>query len=169
MAKTNLTSLRASELLDYDRETGIFKWKVNVGRWGRTKAGTITGSPDFYGHLRIQVDGTLYYAHRLAWLIVTGSWPDGDVDHIDGCPSNNRISNLRDVLHQTNTENRRRATNNKASGMPMGVSVDKRDGGIRADITVDGRALSLGRFRSPEQAHEAYLKAKRELHAGCTI
>lgn len=169
MANANLTAQRASELLDYDSDTGIFKWKVDVGRWGRTKAGTVTGSPDLNGHLRIQVDGTLYYAHRIAWLMSTGSWPVGDIDHMDGCPSNNRFSNLRDVLHQTNTENRRRATKNKASGMPMGVSIDKRDGGIRADITVDGKARSLGRFKNPEQAHEAYLKAKRGLHAGCTI
>lgn len=169
MADANLTALRASELLDYDRETGVFKWKVDVGRWGRIKAGTVTGSPDFYGHLRIQIDGTLQYAHRIAWLIATGVWPEGDIDHIDGNPANNKLSNLRDVLHQTNTENRRRATKNKTTSMPIGVSIDRRDGGIRADITVNGRTRSLGRFKTPELAHEAYLKAKRNLHSGCTI
>lgn len=59
MATANLTAQRARELLNYDPETGIFTWKVNVGRWGRIKAGTETGSPDVHGHLRIQVDGTL--------------------------------------------------------------------------------------------------------------
>lgn len=102
-------------------------------------------------------------------MIVTGSWPVGDIDHIDGNPANNKFANLRDVLHKTNTENRRKATRNKASGMPIGVSIDKRDGGIRADITVNGRARSLGRFKTPELAHDAYLKAKREFHLGCTI
>lgn len=169
MATANLTAQRVRELLNYDPETGIFTWKVNVGRWGRIKAGTETGSPDLHGHLRIQVDGTLYYAHRLAWLMQTGAWPLGDVDHMDGAPGNNCWRNLRDVPHQTNTENRRKAHRNKRSGLPMGVSIDKRDGGIRADITVNGRARSLGRFDDPEQAHAAYLKAKRELHGGCTI
>ncbi|AOG25256.1 HNH endonuclease signature motif containing protein [Acidovorax sp. RAC01] len=169
MATANLTAQRLRELLNYDPETGIFTWKVNAGRWGRIKAGTETGSPDLTGHLRIQVDGTLYYAHRLAWLMQTGAWPLGDVDHMDGVPGNNRWRNLRDVPHQTNAENRRKAHRNKQSGLPMGVSIDKRDGGIRADITVNGRARSLGRFDDPEQAHAAYLKAKRELHSGCTI
>jgi len=169
MAASNLSAQRARELLDYNSETGIFTWRVNVGRWGRIKAGSTTGSPDLNGHLRIQVDGRLYYAHRLAWLMQTGAWPEGDVDHIDGTPANNRWSNLRDVPHRINTENRRRAHRNKPSGLPMGVSIDNRDGAFRADITVKGKARSLGRFTDPEQAHQAYLKAKRELHAGCTI
>lgn len=169
MATANLTAQRARELLNYDPDTGIITWRVDVGRWGRIKAGTATGSPDHNGHLRIQVDGTLYYSHRLAWLMTTGCWPTGDVDHIDGSPANNRFANLRDVPHQINTENRRRAHRNKQSGLPMGVSLDKRDGALRADITVNGRARSLGRFSDAQQAHEAYLKAKRELHSGCTI
>lgn len=169
MAASNLSAQRARELLDYNSETGIFTWRVNVGRWGRIKAGSTTGSPDLNGHLRIQVDGRLYYAHRLAWLMQTGAWPEGDVDHIDGTPANNRWSNLRDVPHRINTENRRRAHRNKPSGLPMGVSIDNRDGAFRADITVKGKARSLGRFADPQQAHQAYLKAKRELHAGCMI
>lgn len=169
MANTNLTAQRVREVIDYCPSTGIFRWKVDVGRWGRIKAGTPTGSPDATGHLRIQVDGTLYYAHRLAWLMVTGAWPEADVDHKDGVPGNNAWTNLRDVPHRTNTENRRRATANKRSGLPMGVSVDSRDGAIRADITVDGRTRGLGRFADAEHAHKAYLAAKRALHAGCTI
>lgn len=169
MAVCDITVDRVRDLLHYDKETGIFTWRVDVGRWGRTKAGTVTGSPDAHGHLRIQVDGVLLYAHRIAWLYMTGSWPTGDVDHKDGCPSNNAWSNLRDVLHQTNTENRRRATKDKKSGLPIGVSIDRRDGAIRADITVNGRAISLGRHPTPEAAHAAYLDAKRKLHAGCTI
>jgi AP2 domain len=51
----------------------------------------------------------------------------------------------------------------------MGVSIDKRDGAFRADITVDGKAYSLGRHGTPELAHEAYLDAKRLRHKGCTI
>lgn len=169
MATTILDAQRLREVLDYDPDTGLFRWKIAVGRWGRIKPGTLSGSADSNGHLRIQVDGTLYYAHRLAWLCMMGSWPRGDVDHRDGIPSNNRWDNLRDVSHQVNTENRRRAHKNKPSGLPMGVSIDRRDGAFRADITVNGRARSLGRFADPEQAHQAYLTAKRALHVGCTI
>ena len=169
MAKRDRTAQRAHELLHYDSITGVFTWKVDVGRWGRIKAGSVTGSTDAHGSLRIHIDGVLRYAHRVAWLMMTGAWPDGDIDHIDGNPANNSFSILRDVPHQTNTENRRRAHRNKASGLPMGVSIDRRDGAIRADITVNGRARSLGRFANPAQAHKAYIEAKRRLHAGCTI
>lgn len=169
MAACDITAERVRELLSYDLETGVFRWRVNVGRWGRIKAGSETGSPDLNGHLRIQIDGTLLYAHRVAWLHVTGSWPNGDIDHIDGEPGNNRWVNLRDVPHQINTENRRRAIRGKKSGLPIGVSIDARDGAYRADITVDGSTRSLGRHETPELAHAAYLDAKRILHAGCTI
>lgn len=169
--KTNdaLTAERLRALLHYDRESGLFTWRVAVGRWGRIKAGTITGSPDASGYLRIQVDGRLYYAARLAVLHVTGRWPSGDVDHRNTFQANNRWSNLRDVPHSVNTENRRRPSASKASGLPLGVSVDSRDGAFRADIMVAGRAKSLGRFDSADSAHAAYVDAKRRLHTGCTL
>lgn len=169
MKKIELAADRLRALLEYDSTTGVFRWRVDVGRWGRIKAGTITGSPDAFGHLRVQVDGRLYYAHRLAWLYMTGDWPSGEVDHIDGVPHSNAFSNLRDVPHQVNTENRRKANRDKASGLPIGVSIDRRDGRYRADITVRGKGVSLGRYSDPERAHQAYLVAKRRLHEGCTI
>lgn len=169
MATNDLTPERLREMLHYDSGTGVMTWRVNVGRWGRTKAGTRTGSSDFTGHLRTQVDGVLYYCHRLAFLYTTGAWPIGEVDHIDGDPANNAWANLRDVPHRLNAQNRRTPTRNKKSGMPIGVSVDARDGAIRADITIDGRAVSLGRHETPEKAHAAYVAAKRKMHAGNTL
>ena len=169
MAKANLTAERLREVLHYDPKTGHFIWLIDVGRWGRTKAGTLTGSPDITGHLRTQVDGTLYYCHRLAFLYMNGRWPSGDVDHIDGVSSNNAWSNLRDVTHKMNTQNRRSPNKNKLTGLPIGVSLDARDGGIRSDITVDGKTRSLGRYATPELAHQAYVNAKRILHEGNTL
>ena len=169
MATSNLTAQRLREVLHYNPETGIFTWLVNAGRWGRIKAGTPSGSPDANGYLRSQVDGTLYYCNRLAFLYMAGRWPDGIAEHRDGVPSNNRWGNLRDVSQHTNTENRRKPTRNKRSGLPLGVSVDRRDGAIFASITVGGRWTYLGRFKSAEAAHQAYLDAKRRLHQGCTV
>lgn len=164
-----LTATKLRELLRYCPDTGVFRWRADAGWRGRIKAGTIAGSINAHGHYRINIGGRLHYSHRLAWLYVTGSWPEGDIDHIDGVKSNNAISNLRDVPHQVNTENRRTATRGKRSGLPMGVSIDNRDGAYRADITVNGKTISLGRHPTPDAAHRAYVEAKRRLHAGCTI
>lgn len=169
MAAANLTPNRLRELVQYNPDTGKLIWLINAGRWGRIKAGSETGSPDLTGHLRTQIDGVLYYCHRLAFFFMMDKWPDGDIDHIDGDPSNNAWSNLRDVPHKVNTQNRRKPTRNKKTGLPIGVSFDARDGGIRSDITIDGKTRSLGRFATPELAHEAYKAAKRKLHPGCTL
>jgi len=169
MAVCDITADRVRELLHYDTETGVFTWRVDVGRWGRTKAGTVTGSPDTLGYLRIGVGGCDLYAHRLAWLYMTGNWPNGDIDHVDGCPSNNSWRNLRDVSHKTNSENRRKAAKGKKSGLPIGVSIERDTGVFVSHIMTNGRIHSLGRHSTPEAAHAAYVDAKRKLHAGCTI
>lgn len=48
-----------------------------------------------------------YYAHRLAWLMHTGHWPVHELDHINGDRADNRIANLRDVLHKVSLNNRK--------------------------------------------------------------
>lgn len=169
-----LTAIRLRELLHYCPDTGVFRWRVDAGRRGRVKAGTPTGSPDTRGHLRIKPgdfsDLKSEYSQLLKVGLVVGQQsPDGDIDHVDGVKGNNVFSNLRDVPHQVNTENRRVATRGKRSGLPMGVSIDNRDGAYRADITVNGKTISLGRHPTPDAAHRAYVEAKRRLHAGCTI
>lgn len=164
-----LTHERLRARLHYDPLTGVFTWLPYKGRAGCIKAGDHPGSPDMTGHLRIQLDGVMYYSHRLAWFYMTGAWPVHEIDHWDTDPGNNAWTNLRDITHQRNTENRRVATRSKKNGLPIGVSVDSRDGAIRADITVDGRQISLGRYATVEGAHAAYVQAKRELHAGSTL
>ncbi len=99
---------------------------------------------------------------------MTGEWPQGHIDHLDGDSLNHAWSNLRDVSNRLNGENRKKAnSNNKSSGL-LGVSRVK-DGRYAALIRVDGRLQRLGVFVDPQQAHQAYLTAKRQLHAGCTI
>ncbi len=101
-------------LLNYDPETGYFYWKVSRG--GR-KAGTRAGSKNANGYLKIRIKGTDYRAHRLAWLFVTGDWPDHDIDHVNGNRLDNRFENLRDVTHAVNHRNRKMNPAN-SSGWP---------------------------------------------------
>jgi hypothetical protein len=160
MSELDLTTLR--EYLSYDPATGVFTWieksapKVVVG----ARAGSV--SP--IGYIQIQVLKHRYFAHRLAWFFVHGVMPTHNIDHINGDRGDNRIVNLRDVTQQVNVQNER----NPRRGNPyLGVS-KKRNKWVAA-IRFDGRNKNLGHFDTPEEARDAYLAAKRKVHAGCTI
>jgi hypothetical protein len=97
---------------------------------------------------------------------MTGEWPAGEVDHIDGDRTNNKWSNLRDVPRLENAQNKRRANANNRTGL-LGVSPDKKR--FRAVITANGKRKTVGAFSSAEEAHDAYLAEKRRLHQGSTL
>ena len=159
-----LTQARLHELLSYDPETGVFSWNK---RTGRCSAGAIAGCQDDRGYIVLSVDGKRYYAHRLAWLHFTGNFPSESIDHINGCKSDNRIRNLRDVSIQMNLQNLKKAmVSNKSTGI---LGVRKLRGKYLAQITIEGKETHLGTFNSAEDAHTAYLNAKRKFHGGCTI
>ena len=110
-----------------------------------------------------------FSAHRLAWLYVTGDWPVGVIDHINGDRTDNRFENLRDVTQKTNSENLRGPQKRTASRF-LGVHAQRRKSTrFLAQIVTDGKLKHLGSFSTPEPAHEAYLAATRRLHEGCTI
>jgi hypothetical protein len=157
-----LTAEELRSWLAYNPLTGNFHWKrkpnrrIQIGQ----RAGTPWGGPG--SRVQIRLLGKIYRAHRLAWLFVNGEWPDGEIDHIDGDPSNNRIYNLRDVSPQMNRQNQRRPHKGNRSGF-LGVS--KRGRKYRARI---GQRF-LGWYETPEEAHQAYVAAKRIYHGGCSI
>jgi hypothetical protein len=162
MTKADLSADRLRELLHYDPETGIFTWKVRAAN--RITVGQIAGTIS-EGYVLCRVDGTMYRAHRLAWLYMTGAWPQGEVDHINHCRSDNRIANLRDVSFALNQQNRKKSSRNAAglTGVtPHGLR-------WRARVKLDGKLVSLGTHDTPEQAHSAYVEAKRRMHPGNTL
>lgn len=152
------------ELVHYDKDTGLFTWKH--GQAGGAKVGT--SDPDGYRLLRFQ--GRNHFQHRLAWLWVYGAWPSGQIDHINGEKSDNRLANLRDVSGRINNQNRKSALSRNISGY-LGVSFHRwaKTKPWAAGISADGVRYNLGRFDTPEEAHAKYIEAKRVLHEGCTI
>jgi hypothetical protein len=152
-----------SRLLSYNENTGQFTWKVPVGR---AKSGDIASTKRASGYTVIGIRGRLYRAHRLAWLAVYGVWPTYEIDHVDGDRQNNAISNLRDVPRSINAQNIRKARGK--SGL-LGVFERPDTGKFRATLGLNGKSITLGEFATAEEAHEAYLAAKRELHEGCTL
>jgi hypothetical protein len=164
-----LTAERLRELLHYDPETGVFTWRVTSGKANNgAPAGWIGSSDGVRQVVLIGISHRNYKAHRLAWLHTYGAWPVGVIDHINGDPLDNRISNLRDTSQQVNSQNQRRARSDSKSGL-LGAYWDERDRCWKSHIKADGRLKWLGRFDTPEEAHAAYLAAKRKLHEGCTI
>ncbi len=164
MAKADLSAESLRELLHYDLETGLF---TRIGKAGRKgKIGAAVGWEDKDGYIQVGVLCRNYRAHRLAWLYVTGDWPREDVDHINGIRGDNRWSNLRAVTRAVNMQNVRRARKDSSIGL---IGVEKNGGGYSARIKTSTERLYLGFFDTPEEAHAAYLDAKRRLHEGCTI
>jgi len=154
--------------LEYDSNTGVFVRLIS-GRGRNSRIGDVAGMVDKDGYIRISILGKKYQAHRLAWLYVYGKWPDMHIDHINGVREDNRIENLRDVDMTTNIQNLKKAMiSNKSCGL-LGVSFDANRKKFRAQIKYEGRKISIGMFDSPEDAHQAYLVKKRQLHEGCTI
>lgn len=103
-----------------------------------------------FGHLIISYEGKSYLAHRLAWLFYYRSWPNGNIDHINGNPKDNRPENLRDVSHKENMKNCKKRSDN-TSGI-TGVYYHKPSGKWQARGYVDGKANSLGLYVEKEQA-----------------
>lgn len=159
-----LTQSLLHQLVSYDKDTGIFTW---LGKHSKKATfGKTAGSVNEKGYLVIGIFGRTYKAHRLAIFYVTGSWPERQVDHIDGNKRNNAYANLRQANNILNSENKRSPYKNNRSGL-LGVSPSKR--GWVAQIQVGGKKKPLGVFSDLLDAHKAYLSAKRSQHKGCTI
>jgi hypothetical protein len=160
MPKHTMTAEEARQLFSYNPETGALTWRKNRG--GAAKCGDVAGHVRKDGYRRIVHGGVPYYAHRVAWLLVYGRWPQKNIDHVDGHKDNNRLCNLREATHTENQWNRGAYSNNKC-GL-KGVCFDRRADAWRATIYVDRRQRHLGYFPNPETAHKAYCKAAKELH-----
>lgn len=157
--REELTATRLRELVTYDSDTGIVRRRISTS--SNARCGDAVGSNHRSGYLRTQIGGTSYLVHRLAWLYVHGEWPNGEIDHINGDPMDNRISNLR--LATRFEQNRNTGTrSNNACGV-KGVYFDKRKGHWCAQIRAHGKCKFLGYFPSIADASAAYRTAASDL------
>ena len=156
--RPRLTRARLRELLDYNKKTGEFRWRKRPGGGARSdlSAGHVESDQ---GRRRIGIDGRVYSAHQLAWFYVTGRWGKPIIDHRDGDGTNNRLNNLRPATRSQNGANSRRPRHNTSGH--KGVSPHRRK--WLATIRTNGKKIHLGLFDTPQEAHEAYLKAARKL------
>lgn len=148
------------EFLSYNEETGQIVWTKDKGK--KIKAGSVAGSNNGIGYLAIKFNGKNFKAHRIAWLLKTGQWPVGVIDHINRDRSDNRWENLRSTTVRGNSFNRGLSKNNKSgtNGVYYAESAKK----WRAMIRIDGKRVHLGYFKEKSEAELAYNLAKTEYH-----
>jgi hypothetical protein len=131
-----------------------FEYDALVGKVIRRR-GCHLGWNNGQGYLMHSFNGHNVVAHRLAWLIHYGNFPDCNLDHINGDPSDNRIANLRLANYQQNNANRR-GWGKSLSGV-KGVSM--KNGRWFAQIMVNRKNMHLGYFDTIEAAASAYAAA----------
>lgn len=151
--------------LEYDPDTGVLRWRWRADRtpqWNGRFAGKEAGCPYAGDYVVVNLDYRYYPAHRLAWAIMTGAWPAGEIDHINVCRSDNRFTNLREAPHAENGRNSGMRRNNK-SGF-KGVSWDASAQRWRTRIMINRKEIWLGYFATPEEAYDAYCRSAREVH-----
>jgi hypothetical protein len=156
------TADRLRDILSYCPETGIFRWLVDANSNASVMAGDIAGGVNNCGYRRIGVDGLRYAAADLAWLYMTGEWPQCTVDHRNRIRGDNRWDNLRAATRSQNLWNMTIRGNNTSGH--KGVSwVPSRNKWI-ATICVYGKLKNLGRFEKIEDAIEARRRAAEAMH-----
>lgn len=151
-----LTQERIQELFLYDSDNGNLIRRRTMANQG---TGKIAGSVNARGHINVQVDGKMYAAHRIIFLMHHGYLPV-EVDHINQVKTDNRIENLRPCTSSQNKGNTGISVSNKTGY--RGVSLNTRSGLYHAQIKIHGRQTYLGRFVTPEEAALAYNNAAKE-------
>ncbi len=167
MANQILTAEYLRSRLDYDSSTGVFTHKHDFG--SRYKVGDradTSGHAALREYRLVNLLNQKFLAHRAAWLHTHGIFPGLPIDHINGNKSDNRIENLRAVEIRLNAENIRKPQKNNSTGF---LGVQPHQGRYRVRLTVDRKQIQIGMFSTPEEAHAAYVVAKRKYHEGCTI
>lgn len=142
------------ERLKYDPITGHFTWTLsplNLAGMRGKRAGNLKTST---GYITIQVDGVQRQAHVWAWLYMTGSYPDSQIDHRDRNRANNAWDNLRLATHSENGQN---------IGF-TGLSYIKRDKYWAVTLKVDGKAHHGGGSRCFGRAFWKRAELKLKLH-----
>lgn len=119
-------------------------------------------SKNEHGYPIGRILGFNFKAHRVAWAIFHGEWPQDEIDHINHDRADFRIINLRVVTKLENHKNRSTAITNK-SGY-NGVWYSKGAKKWTAQITVERKASHLGYF--PDMAAAVSARKAAELRLG---
>lgn len=176
MKKQELTQELLKTLIDYNPDTGVFTWRERDIKWFNTErsqrdcnawntrysgeiAGSITKTGSCVTYRQITIIKKTYVCHHLAYFYMTGNWPINDIDCIDGDFTNIKYNNIRECTRTDTMYKKVTGCKNKL----MGVYLNNAKSKYKSIITIDGKKTYLGTFRTPEEAHSAYVEAKRQI------
>ena len=152
-----LTQKRLKEVLDYNPDTGFFKWKINKSKCSPKNkiAGSYNG-----GYIQISIDKIPNYAHRLVWLYIYGYFPKNEIDHINKVKNDNRFKNLREVSRSCNMKNCNlsKRTTTGITGVYWNKQNNKWQAGIRAKC----KQRHLGFYKNKIDAVKARWRAEKK-------
>ena len=160
-ARQALTQDALKQMLWYDPETGVFRWRHERNN-GKINPWTAAGSPDNKGHIKIQIGKQMHRAHRLAWLYMTGAFPMQQIDHRNLIKDDNRWCNLREANQAQNQWNTGLRRDNK-SGV-KGVHFSAVYKKWIASCTVNGKRHVLGSFQTREEAAKVVQEFRKQHH-----
>jgi len=154
----NMTQSELLTLLEYNPETGLIKYKNPA--WNQCKD-WFPGLLGSHGYYMIQYKRKSYLVHRLAYLYMVGKFPVEVIDHINSNKKDNTWKNIRDASYTQNALYKTKASRNSKSGI-LGVT-PHRDG-FTAQCKVQGKKIHLGKYKTKEEAEEAYLYFKNAIN-----
>jgi hypothetical protein len=138
------------ERVEYDPVSGRFTHALSRGP---AVKGNPTGTRKANGYTSLTVKGVEVLAHRAAWALTYGDWPDGCLDHISLDKNDNRIANLRLA---SATQNRANTPVHKNNLLGVKGVHRTKQGRFRAAIKVAGKTKALGVVDSVEEAADLY-------------
>lgn len=159
-AHINVSVEDLRRVIDYDPTTGKMVWKErkDSGR-GAARAGKEAGCISC-GYRTVHVLGRKTYAHRIAFALTHGRWPQPMCDHINGNRLDNRACNLREATRAQNLRNSRKKVG--ASGI-KGVNKSKNGKKWEARVSCGGQKYHKT-FDTIEEAAAAARMARERLH-----
>lgn len=166
-----LSVIQIRKLISYDPLTGVLTWLTRpvsmfpsekyAKIWNTKNAGKpALSSLREHGYLGGNVLGRFHYAHRVAWAIVTGEWPD-QIDHDNGDRTDNRLTNMVEGGQSDNAKNMAQRSDNR-SGV-TGVSWDKRRCMWHARVKEHGKYRNLGHYHCIANAAMVRHQIAREM------
>ena len=139
------------ENIRYELSTGKLFW---IKKRNQSECGNY-----HEGYRRVQINKINFASHRIAWFLHYGSWPEKQLDHINGDKADNRINNLREVTNRENAINR--VAHREGDKLPGTRKLF--NGTYAANVFFKIRQYHLGVFKTEIEAHKAYVAAVKEI------